>query len=64
MLYNAMCGAVKYYLRGYGLMVSRTDDEWKKIFERYFNIDFVEYYAWPGEKEEKRRVFCLSRKTD
>ena len=45
-------------------MVSRTDDEWKKIFERYFNIDSVEYYAWPGEKEEKRRVFCLSRKTD
>lgn len=52
------------YVNGVLRMVSRTDDEWKKIFERYFNIDSVEYYAWPGEKEEKRRVFCLSRKTD
>ena len=51
------------YVNGVLRMVSRTDDEWKKIFERYFNIDSVEYYAWPGEKEEKRRVFCLSRKT-
>lgn len=52
------------YVNGVLRMVSRTDDEWKKIFERYFNIDSVEYYAWLGEKEEKRRVFCLSRKTD
>ncbi len=52
------------YVNGVLRMVSRTDDEWKKIFERYFNIDSVEYYAWPGEKEEKKRVFCLSRKTD
>ena len=51
------------YVNGVLRMVSRTDDEWKKIFERYFNIDSVEYYAWPGEEEEKRRVFCLSRKT-
>ena len=51
------------YVNGVLRMVSRTDDEWKKIFERYFNIDSVEYYAWPGEKQEKRRVFCLSRKT-
>lgn len=50
------------YVDGILRMVSRTDDEWKKIFEEYFNVDFIEYYAWPGEKEEKRRVFCLSKK--
>lgn len=51
------------YINGVLRMVSRTDDEWKNIFERYFNVDYIEHYAWPGEKQEKRRVFCLSRKT-
>ena len=50
------------YVDGVLRMVSKTDDEWKKIFEEYFNVDSIEYFAWPGEKEEKRRVFCLSRK--
>lgn len=50
------------YVNGILRMVSRTDDEWKKIFEEYFHVDSIDYYAWPGEKEEKRRVFCLSKK--
>ena len=50
------------YVEGILRMVSKTDDEWKKIFEEYFNVDSIEYFAWLGEKEEKRRVFCLSRK--
>ncbi len=43
-------------------MVSRTDQEWTRILSRYFSIDKLEHFAWPGEPEEKRRLFYLSKK--
>lgn len=47
------------YIDGILRMVTRTDDEWKHIFEKYFKVETIDYFAWPGETEEKRRIFGL-----
>ncbi|MBR1848915.1 MAG: class I SAM-dependent methyltransferase [Lachnospiraceae bacterium] len=49
------------YVNGVLRMVTRTDDEWREILGRYFTVEKVEYFAWPGETEEKRRIFVLKR---
>lgn len=45
------------YVDGILRMVSRTDEEWSEILQKYFEIEKVEHFAWPGEKEERRRIF-------
>ena len=42
-------------------LVSRTDEEWTKIFEPYFAVERMEHFAWPGEPAETRRLFCLRK---
>ncbi len=50
------------YLNGVLRMVLRTDDEWTEILSKYFNVDKIEYFAWPGETEETRRIFILTNR--
>lgn len=49
----------RLYVDGVLRMVSRTDAEWAALFARYFRVEGLEYYAWPGEPEERRRLFRL-----
>lgn len=49
------------YVNGVLRMVSRSDEEWTSIFEKYFKVDAVDHYSWPGETTERRRVFLLSK---
>ncbi len=50
------------YLNGVLRLVSRTDEEWSDILNKYFDIEKIEYFAWPGETEETRRIFILKNK--
>ena len=50
------------YMDGILRMVSRTDDEWRSIFEKHFVVEQLEYYAWNSETVPKRRIFVLKRK--
>ncbi len=47
------------YLNGILRVVSRTDEEWAEILSDYFEVEKIEYFAWPGETVEKRRIFIL-----
>lgn len=50
------------YVNGILRMVTRTDDEWAQIFKEYFEVEKIEYFAWPGETEEKRRIFIIKKR--
>ena len=50
------------YVNGVLRMVSRTDEEWSEILGKYFEIERIDYFAWPGEAEETRRIFILRKK--
>ncbi len=50
------------YVDGILRMLTRTDEEWSKIFSQYFDIERIEHFAWPGETEEKRRIFVLRKR--
>jgi len=50
------------YLNGVLRLVSRTDEEWKEVLSKYFRVVSLDYFAWEGETEEKRRVFVLAKK--
>ena len=52
----------KLYMDGVLRLVSRTDAEWEAIFAPYFTVESLTYFAWPGEEEEKRRLFRLKRR--
>lgn len=44
-------------------LMNKSDDEWKEIFEQYFNFEKLDYYHWDGEPETvKRRIFYLRNK--
>ena len=49
------------YVNGVLRMVTRTDEEWAQIFKEYFEVTKTEFFAWPGEQEEKRRIFILKK---
>ena len=50
------------YSNGVLRMVTRTDEEWKAIFEKFFDVEKIEYFAWPGEEQEKRRIFIMNNR--
>lgn len=50
------------YVDGILRMVSRTDEEWCRIFEKYFVVAKTDHFAWENEPEEKRRLFYLRKK--
>lgn len=40
-------------------LVPKTDEEWTEIFSKYFTVKKLDYFAWPGEPNERRRLFFL-----
>ena len=54
---NGNCVYVNDVLR----LVCRTDEEWAEFFGRYFTIEKLEHFAWPGEETERRRLFYLRK---
>lgn len=50
------------FVNGILRMVTRTDDEWIQIFKDYFEVEKTEYFSWPGESEEKRRIFIMKKR--
>ena len=47
------------YVDGVLRLLNKSDEEWKKEFSKYFTVTKIEYFAWPNEKVEKRRIFYL-----
>ena len=39
----------------------RSDEEWINEFKPYFEIEKLDYYSWPGETKETRRLFRLRK---
>ena len=52
------------YMDGVLRLVSRTDEEWTKIFAPYYTVEKLEHFAWPGETAERRRLFHLRKRED
>ncbi len=52
----------RLYLDGVLRLVSRTDAEWAALFAPYFTVEQLEHFAWPGETEERRRLFRLKKR--
>lgn len=50
------------YVNGVLRLVPRTDEEWSDIFSKFFTVDKIEHFAWPGETKERRRIFYLIKK--
>lgn len=50
------------YLNDVLRLVCRTDGEWTETLSRYFNVEKLEHFAWPGEETERRRLFYLRKK--
>ena len=50
------------YREGILRMVSRSDEEWSSIFSKYFNVEKLDHFSWPGEAVETRRLFYLKAK--
>ena len=40
-------------------LLSLSDEEWKELFLPYFEVEQLDYFAWPGEQKETRRLFIL-----
>ena len=49
------------YQDGVLRLVSRTDEDWAAFFAPFFTVENLEHFAWPGENEERRRLFHLRR---
>ncbi len=47
------------YVDGVLRLVTRTDEEWQALLGRYFRVENLEHFAWPGEAGETRRLFRL-----
>ena len=52
------------YREGILRMVSRSDEEWNTIFSKYFNVEKLIHFSWPGETTENRRLFYLKNKKE
>ena len=55
---NGNCVYVDDILR----LVCRTDEEWTETLGRYFAVEKLDHFAWPGETTERRRLFYLRKK--
>lgn len=49
------------YVNGVLRLVSRSDEEWTDIFSKFFIVERIEHFAWPGETEERRRIYYLKK---
>ncbi|MCR5491163.1 MAG: GNAT family N-acetyltransferase [Bacilli bacterium] len=55
-------GSNKIYVDGILRLVSKTDEEWTALFAPYYEVVRLEYFAWPGEQKESRRLFYLKKR--
>ena len=53
----------RLYMNGVLRLVSRSDEEWAQVFSSWFAVERLDHFAWPGEAEERRRLFFLRKKT-
>ena len=49
------------FVNGVLRLVPRTDEEWSEIFSKFFTVDKIEHFAWPGETREARRIFYMTK---
>ena len=42
-------------------LTSLKDEEWEALFSPYFKVIKLDYFAWPGEAKETRRLFILKK---
>ena len=54
----------RLYIDGVLRLVSRTDEEWERIFSPRYSVEKLEHFAWPGETKETRRLFWLRKRGD
>lgn len=52
----------RLYINGVLRLVSRTDEEWGRIFSPWYSVEKLEHFAWPGETKETRRLFWLKKR--
>ena len=43
-------------------LMSLKDEEWIELFSPYFAVEKLDYFSWPGEAKESRRLFVLKKK--
>ena len=51
-----------YFIDNVLRLNSKKDSEWEKLFNKDFDVIKLEHFSWPGEAEEKRRLFYLKKK--
>ena len=49
------------FVNGVLRLTNLSDDAWRARFDPFFEIEKLDYFAWPGEKAETRRLFVLRR---
>lgn len=54
----------RLYMDGILRLVSRTDEEWARLFSPWYTVEWLEHFAWPGEAKEQRRLFHLRKRED
>lgn len=60
----ALADGNRLYIDGVLRLVSRTDEEWARILSPWYTVEKLEHFAWPGEAEERRRLFWLRKRKD
>ena len=59
---GALIKGQQIYLQGVLRLTSLKDEEWLAIFNQYFDLINLSYFAWPNEPKETRRLFLLKKK--
>ena len=59
---GAVVKGQQIYLDGVLRLTSLKDEEWLGIFNQYFELVDLSYFAWPNEAKETRRLFLLKKK--
>lgn len=50
------------FVQGILRLLSLSDAQWRERFAPYFAVERLDYFAWPGEEKETRRLFTLRKK--
>lgn len=49
------------YVDGYLRLNLVSDEGWVALFNDYFRIEKIDYFAWPKEEKETRRIFVMRK---
>ena len=52
------------FVNGVLRLLSLKDEDWVGLFSPYFYVEKLDYFAWPGEPKETRRLFYLKNKNN